>query len=222
MKQLTWCWMSVGLILTLSCGIAASQARTDISGNYHVTGSSEKGPHYEGGLEIISHGEIYQFKWDVGDQYEGVGVLNGSTAAVAWTSGNDGSGCGVVSYQILANGKLDGIWGMWGMGDAGWEQATRFRGSGLAGQYNVSGENPDESPYKTTLSITAAGRSYEFKWGNNWSGYGIRQGNTVSVGFGGSQCAWVAYEIKPGGVLEGVWGGYGSLNMGAERAVKRK
>jgi len=44
----------------------------------------------------------------------------------------------------------------------------------------------------------------------------------VDVGFGGSQCSWVAYEIKPGEVLDGVWGGYGSTNIGTEKAVKQR
>jgi hypothetical protein len=219
MKKQAWRIALISLILTLTGLTAASQKSTNIAGHYHVTGSSEKGPHYDGDLEIISHGDIYEFKWDVGDPYQGVGVINGKTVAVAWTSGNNGTGCGVVSYSILANGNLDGIWGMWGNGDAGFEQATRVSGSGLAGSYKVSGENPDESPYDTTLSITAEGRGYEFKWGNDWSGFGIKQGDTVSVGFGGKQCAWVAYEIKPGGLLDGIWG-YGS-NFGTERAVKR-
>jgi hypothetical protein len=32
----------------------------------------------------------------------------------------------------------------------------------------------------------------------------------------------VAYEIKPNGVLDGVWGGYGSEKTGTEKATKKK
>jgi hypothetical protein len=31
----------------------------------------------------------------------------------------------------------------------------------------------------------------------------------------------VAYEIKPNGVLEGIWGGYGSDKTGTETATKK-
>lgn len=194
----------------------------DIRGTYNVTGGSETGPPYQGTLQVITRGDVYEFKWDVGgSEYEGIGVINDKTVAVAWTNGSDGRGCGVVSYSILPNGTLDGIWGLWGTNDAGYERATRLRGSGLPGYYKVTGENPDESPYETTLTVTAVGRGYQFDWGNNWSGFGIKQGNIVSVGFGGESCAWVVYDIKPG-VLDGVWGSYGSKNMGTEKAVKRR
>ena len=45
--------------------------------------------------------------------------------------------------------------------------------------------------------------------------------NTLSVGIGGSRCAFVAYEIKPDGTLDGVWGGYGSDKTGTEKATKK-
>jgi len=32
----------------------------------------------------------------------------------------------------------------------------------------------------------------------------------------------LAYEIKPGGVLDGIWGGSGAPNLGTERAVKQR
>jgi hypothetical protein len=39
---------------------------------------------------------------------------------------------------------------------------------------------------------------------------------------GGQQCAFVAYEIKGDGLLDGIWGGYGSNKTGTEKAVKKK
>jgi hypothetical protein len=126
-----------------------------------------------------------------------------------------------VSYQILADGTLDGRWGYWGVNDSGTERAARTSGSGVAGDYNVTGKNPDGSSYKGALSIAPKAGGYTFSWSNKTSGFGIRQGNTLSVGIGGSRCAFVAYEIKPDGMLDGVWGGYGSDKTGTERATKK-
>ena len=195
-----------------------------IAGIYDVRGTNtdETSSQYVGQLQIIERGDVYQFKWTVGDQYEGVGVINGNFVGVAWTSGANGSGCGVVSYRVAANGTLDGVWGMWGVSDSGKERAVRIRGTGLIGTYKVSGTNPDHSPYETTLTISAAGKGYAFHWGNNASGIGIKEDDVVSVGYGGAQCAWVAYEIKPGGILDGVWGSSGTYKIGTERAIKRR
>ena len=79
---------------------------------------------------------------------------NGNVVAVAFTGGSNGQGCGVVSYQVLADGTLDGSWGYWGVNEMGTERATRTSGSGLAGDYNVAGTNPNGSGYKADLSIT--------------------------------------------------------------------
>ena len=203
---------------------AATQATTppaDIVGNYAIVGTNEDGSPYKGALEVIKHGDVYQFRWDAGKQYDGVGVPNGNVVAVAFTNGSNGKGCGVVSYQILPEGTLDGKWGYWGMDDGGTERAVRTSGSGLAGDYNTTGKNPNGSNYKGTLSIAPEAGGYKFSWSNNTSGFGIRQGDTLSVGIGGSRCAFVAYEIKPDGILDGIWGGYGSDKTGTERATKK-
>ena len=196
-------------------------AATDIAGDYAVVGTNEDGSPYKGALEVIKHGDVYQFRWNAGKQYDGVGVPNGNVVAVAFTGGSNGKGCGVVSYQVLADGTLDGNWGYWGRDTMGTERATRTSGSGLAGDYNVTGTNPNGSGYKAELSITPKAGGYQFAWSNNTSGFGIKQGNTVSVGIGGSRCAFVAYEIKPDGMLDGVWGGYGSDKTGTEKATKK-
>lgn len=193
----------------------------DIAGDYTVVGTNENGSPYRGSLKVIKHGDVYQFRWDAGRQYDGVGVPKGNVVAVAFAGGTNGEGCGVVSYQILANGSLDGNWGYWGKNEMGTEQATRNSGAGLAGDYNVIGKNPNGSSYKADLSITPKAGGYQFVWSNNTSGFGIKQGDTASVGIGGSRCGFVAYEIKPDGALDGVWGGYGSSNTGTEKATKR-
>ncbi len=196
-------------------------SQAGISGNYNVTGTNEDGAAYEGKLQIIKHGSVYQFRWLAGNQYDGVGIISGNTVAVAYAYGADGSGCGVVSYRTLPNGTLDGVWGMWGVNQSGTERAVRVSGSGIAGNYNATGTNPNGTVYKATLSIAPQGAGYQFQWSTGSSGFGVKQGNTLSVGFGGSKCAWVAYEMKPGGVLDGIWGGYGSSRTGTERAVKQ-
>lgn len=200
---------------------AAVPNAADIAGDYTVAGTNEDGSPYRGALKVIKHGDVYQFRWDAGKQYDGIGIPNGNAVAVAFTGGSNGEGCGVVIYQTLAGGTLAGNWGYWGVNEMGSEQATRTSGSGLAGDYNVVGKNPNGSGYKAQLSITPRASGYQFAWSNNSSGFGIRQGNTVSVGIGGPRCAFVAYEIKPNGVLDGVWGGYGSDKTGTEKATKK-
>ncbi|HXD32950.1 MAG TPA: hypothetical protein VN643_17630 [Pyrinomonadaceae bacterium] len=193
----------------------------DIAGSYSVAGTNEDGSAYKGELQVIKHGDVYQFRWNAGKQYDGVGVESGNVIAVAFTEGTDGKGCGVVSYQVLADGALDGKWGYWGTDESGTEKAAPTGGSGLAGSYNTTGKNPNGSAYKGKLSITADSGGYKFAWDNGSSGFGIKQGNILTVGLGGSQCAFVAYEIKSGGMLDGIWGGYGSTKTGTEKATRK-
>jgi hypothetical protein len=236
MKRRSWNNSLIGLAFfvfcVLGCGSASKTVNKEgpgqpnntvsgeIAGRYAVTGTNEDGSPYQGELEVIAHGAVYQFRWNAGKQYDGIGIENGKVIAVAFTEGTDGKGCGVVSYKVLSNGVLDGRWGYWGTNESGTERASPLRSTGLPGNYDLSGKNPDGSLYKGRLLITEEGGGYKFAWDNNSSGFGVRQAETLTVGIGGSQCAFVAYEIKSGGTLEGVWGGYGSTRTGMEKAVR--
>ncbi len=198
----------------------------DIAGKYNVVGSNPDGSPYRGTLEIIPHGDVYQFRWSAGTQYDGIGVANGNVVAVAFANGENGKGCGVVDYEITSDGALDGKWGYWGTNEVGTEKATRTGGSALGGlgtegEYDATGKNPNGKGYKAKLTVEAAGRNlYRFVWSNNTDGVGIKQGTNIAVGIGGARCGFVAYEIRPDG-LEGIWGGYGTDKTGTEKATKQ-
>jgi hypothetical protein len=192
----------------------------NIAGKYAIVGTNPNGTIYRGALEVIEHGDVYQFRWNAGNQYDGVGVVNGDVVAVSFANGPDGTGCGVVDYNIESDGSLIGRWGFWGKDEAGTENATRTNGAGLEGEYDGSGKNPNGTTYKTKITVEPAGNLYRFVWSNNTDGVGIRQGDNVAVGIGGARCGFVAYEIKAG-ELEGIWGGYGSDRTGTEKAAKQ-
>ncbi len=197
-------------------------APPDIAGKYSVTGTNENGSAYKGDLEVIKHGDVYQFRWSGGATYDGVGVQLGDVIAVAFTTGENGKGCGVVDYAIANDGaNLDGVWGYWGTNEKGTEKATRTVGAGLIGAYDATGANPDGKQYKVQIAVAPAGSGYKFVWSNNSEGFGIRRGDNVAVGIGGSRCGFVSYEVKSDGSLDGVWGGYGSEKTGTEKATKQ-
>ena len=115
----------------------------------------------------------------------------------------------------------------WGVGVTGEQtkretrDATRTSGSDLVGDYEAIGKNPNGTPYKVQLKVEPAGNVHRFVWSNNTDGVGIKRGNHVAVGIGGVRCGFVAYQIKPDGTLDGVWGGYGSDQTGTETAAKQ-
>lgn len=193
----------------------------NIAGKYNVTGSNPDGGNYKGTLEVIAHGDVYQFRWNAGAQYDGVGIQNGNIVAVAYTTGSNGQGCGVVDYDIREDGALDGKWGYWGTNEAGTESATRTSGSGLEGEYDATGKNPNGKQYKVKITVEPAGNLYHFVWSNNTEGTGIKRSNNVAVGIGGSRCGFVTYQVQSDGTLDGIWGGGGSDKTGTEKATKQ-
>jgi len=204
---------------------APSTTGQEISGAYTITGTNEGGGgEYGGGLNIIKRDDVYQFSWTSGTKtYDGVGVRTDNTVAVAFTEGTDGKSCGVVLYKIGADGSLDGKAGYWGVNQAETEKAKRTSGSDLDGNYDISGTSPDGKDYNGKLAVKKDGAGYNFAWsgGSALTGFGIRSGDKVSVGLGGKQCGFVAYDIKPDGTLEGKWGSPGSTSVGTEVAKKK-
>src|SRR5439155_21461166 len=75
-------------------------AAPDIAGQYSVAGTNVNGSPYKGDLEVIKHGDVYQFRWSGGASYDGVGVQLGDVVAQAFTTGENGKGCGQVKYRI--------------------------------------------------------------------------------------------------------------------------
>ena len=207
---------------TSSSSGSAKTASPDIAGKYSVVGTNPNGSAYKGELEVIKHGDVYQFRWSGGASYDGVGVQLGGVVAVAFTTGENGKGCGVVDYDIIDDGaSLDGIWGYWGTDESGTEKAKRTIGAGIIGEYDATGTNPDGKQYKVQIAVVPAGSGYKFAWSNNSEGFGIRRGDNVAVGIGGTRCGFVSYQVKSDGSLDGVWGGYGSEKTGTEKATKQ-
>ena len=204
---------------------AVAQRSRDISGNYTISGENEGGQgEYTGDLTITKRGDVYQFSWSSGDKtYDGVGVQTGNSVGVAFTEGSEGTGCGVVLYEIKPDGNLDGKAGYWGVDEAETEKATRTSGSDLEGTYNVSGENPEGKAYNGKLSVKKEGAGYRFAYdtGSTMTGFGIRGANMVAVGLGGSNCGFLGYDIQSDGTLEGKWGSPGSTSVGTEVAKKK-
>lgn len=203
-----------------SSSSSAPVAAPDIAGNYNVLGTNPNGTVYKGTLEVIKHGDVYQFRWKAGTQYDGVGVQNGSVVAVAFATGANGQGCGVVDYNIQ-QGALEGKWGYWGVNEVGTEKAERVSGAALEGDYDAAGKNPDGKEYKAKLRVEPAGNLYRFVWSNDADGVGILRGDHIAVGIGGSRCGFVTYAIQSDGTLDGLWGGYGTDKTGTEKATKQ-
>lgn len=200
---------------------AAVRKPAEVNGAYAVSGTNPDGGQYSGTLEIIPRGSVYQFRWNAGAQYDGIGIRNGKIIAVAFAGGSDGTGCGVVDYTIMNDGSLDGRWGYWGTTSAGTEKATRILGRTLEGEYMATGTNPNGTTYQVKISVRTVASGYRFVWTNNSEGFGIRRGDNVAVGIGGERCGFVSYEVKPDGTLDGIWGGYASERTGTEIATKR-
>jgi hypothetical protein len=71
------------------------------------------------------------------------------------------------------------------------------------------------------ITVEPASNLYRFVWSNNTDGVGIKRGDNIAVGIGGSRCGFVMYEVMSDGTLDGIWGGYGSDQTGTEKATKR-
>ena len=203
----------------------STRSPRDISGAYTIRGNNaDGGGSYGGALQVTKRDDVYQFSWTSEDKkYDGVGVQTENAVAVSFTEGTNGKGCGVVLYKVGQNGSLDGKAGYWGVNSAESETATRKSGSGLEGQYDVTGTNPDGKNYKGTLAVSKSGPGYTFTWntGETLQGFGIQMGDKVAVGFGGSQCGFVGYDAKSDGTLDGKWGGQGTTTVGSEIATKQ-
>lgn len=100
---------------------ATRTSGADLEGNYDVSGSNPGGNDYKGKLAVKKDGVGYAFTWDTGVTSSGFGIRTGDMVAV----GIGGAQCGFVSYEIKADGSLDGKWGGQGSKSVGTEVARK-------------------------------------------------------------------------------------------------
>ena len=101
--------------------VAKRTAGTDLEGDYEISGNNTAGQNYTGKLSVKKAGAGYTFSWNAGSQFEGFGIKQDDTVAV----GIGGSKCGFVSYEIAADGTLNGKWGGYGSRSVGTETAKK-------------------------------------------------------------------------------------------------
>jgi hypothetical protein len=210
---------------TAPANTAAPSAPKNIAGSYKANGTNpDNGTPYDAELTVTQRDDVYQFSWkSAGSDYDGVGVQSGNAVAVAYTTGKNGEGCGVVLYKVNPDGSMEGKVGYWGENKMETEKAVRKSGTDVEGEYEISGKNPDGQEYKGTLKVKKDGLGYDFLWSapDTLQGFGIKAGDMIAVGFGGKQCAFVGYDVKSDGTLDGTWGGRGVKKLGTEVAKKK-
>lgn len=120
-KKLTGVWTTGSQ--SLGSEFATQTSGRGLPGTYSVNGTTESGGAYKGSLTITDRGGVYQFSWDVGTKYEGIGIRKGDLVSVAW-AGSSKDNCGVIQYEITNNGLANGIWGTYGTSGLGSEQGV--------------------------------------------------------------------------------------------------
>lgn len=197
----------------------------ELSGVYKVSGSNENsGRPYEGSLTVENKEAGYRFNWQTNlDKYYGSGVQTGDAVAVSFADAAYGKGCGVALYKIASDGTLEGKIANWGEYTFGTETATRLEGTGFEGKYAVSGKTNYGREYKGTIEIKKNGSGYQVTWrtGADFTGFGIWRADRAAISFGGVQCSFALFQIKPNGDLDGRWGGQRTVAFGSETAKRQ-
>ena len=200
-------------------------AEQELSGVYKVSGTNENSAKpYEGSLTVDNREDAYRFNWQTNlDKYSGTGVQIGDSVAVSYADPAVGKGCGVVLYKTAPDGSLDGRIVNWGEYTFGTEKAVRLEGTSFDGKYAVTGRTNDGREYKGTIDIKRNGSGYQTTWktGVERVGFGTWRGDRAAISFGGVECSFVLFQVKPGGNLEGFWGSQRTVAFGRETAKRQ-
>jgi hypothetical protein len=176
-----------------------------LAGIYRASGTNPDGSRYRGMTSVSISGGVYRLTWWIGnDVFHGTGRLGGRMLIVDWNS------TAPVIYTLKGNGVLDGEWADGTATETLEPFALAAYGTTprIAGDYRVSGHNPDGSGYSGTLKITPASGGYHVRWdvaGQVYDGFGALEGNLLPVEWGPDTP--VVYALAADGSLVGLWGG---------------
>ena len=109
-----------GAIALASTNLALAQ---DVGGSYAVEGTNIDGSSYEGTAEITLLSETTcAIEWTTGPTTSsGVCMRNGNAFSAAYVMGD---ALGLLIYEILEDGSMDGIWTITGQDGTGTETLT--------------------------------------------------------------------------------------------------
>lgn len=100
---------------------ATRTSGTSLEGEYDTAGKTPEGKDYKGKLSVKAAGSGFAFSWDSG-KLTGFGIKQGSDKVAV---GMGGKQCGFVSYEVAADGTMNGKWGSVGATTVGSETATK-------------------------------------------------------------------------------------------------
>jgi hypothetical protein len=97
---------ALSLLFSLAAGgLVAAQ---DFGGNYIVEGTNFDGSPYRGTAQIVVTTEnTCRIVWNTGSTSEGICMRYGPAFSAAYSSGDV---VGLVIYEVMADGSLNGIW----------------------------------------------------------------------------------------------------------------
>lgn len=108
-------------VLSLSA-VAAGSAQ-DVGGTYHVNGTNFDGSTYKGTATIeVTTSTTCRIHWDTGSTSDGICMRNQNALAAGYAFSN--GKIGLVVYEIMADGTLDGVWTVADQDGAGTEVLT--------------------------------------------------------------------------------------------------
>src|SRR5207244_11606828 len=93
------CWALLTALVLLPGQLGWAAETPDITGRDTCEGTNPDGKTYKGQVVIACEGDTYHVKWALagGDNYEGLGILEGNVLAVSYS----GTIAGVIVYQGL-------------------------------------------------------------------------------------------------------------------------
>ena len=80
----------------------------DVGGTYSVSGTNPDGSKYSGTAEItVTSKNTCRIRWDTGTTSDGICMRNENAFSASYVLGND---IGLVIYEIMDDGSLQGLW----------------------------------------------------------------------------------------------------------------
>ncbi len=124
--------MKAFMLFTIIGLTLAGSAFADVAGTYTGSGTNPDGSKYDTEVVITKTGQSYSVQWyfDGNLGYAGVGIMKNGLFCVGYASPD---GYGVVVYEVMDDGSLEGIWTGPGAQTLGSETLTpgEYKGEGI-------------------------------------------------------------------------------------------